>query len=73
MKKNRKNSLRLHAETLRRLDVSGGSGPETRAFTNCEYCNLPETRGFTNCEYCGPTTSGPSVNAYCGPDQPATA
>ena len=48
MKRNNTKKLKLTMETLRSLDlkeVTGGlasswsSGPETRGFTNCEYCD----------------------------------
>jgi hypothetical protein len=47
MKKNNRKNLKLARETLRYLDLSKvagatwswSCGPETRGFTNCEYCD----------------------------------
>jgi hypothetical protein len=46
MRKNNMKKLQLNVETLRYLDLGKVTGGLT-SFWSC-----PETRGFTNCEYC---------------------
>jgi hypothetical protein len=48
MKRKDQKKLKLNIETLRHLDLERVSG-------GASWWSCPETRGFTNCEYCGPT------------------
>jgi hypothetical protein len=46
-------NLKLSKETLRQLDLTKVSGAWGWTDWPCPAPD-PETRGFTNCEYCGP-------------------